>query len=97
MRYRYRAIFNASSFDTDRNAGVDGTKITADVADQQSILENYRESYDTSLTFQHSESPFLDDRAGFTTYLRSFTINHDGLLLTETAMVQMTGQNETHQ
>lgn len=93
---RYRTIFNTRRFDTDLNEGVDRTEIAADVVYQEIILETYRGTHDTSLTFPYAGGQLPEGRARLPTYLRPFTINPRVLFRTATPMVQITGKSGTH-
>lgn len=95
MRDRYRTMFNSRRFHTDRNVVFDRTKITADVGDQQLILETYRRTHNTSLKFQHARGPLPGDRAVLPTYFLSFPINSGRLFRTAAPMLHSTVQSET--
>lgn len=75
---------------------MDRTEVTADTAKQQLIMENFRRTHDTSLTFQHTEGQLRDDRPGLHIYLMSVTIKYGGRFGTAAPVVLIPGQSNTY-
>lgn len=73
MIVEYRKSSNTSIFDTDSNAGIGRTCLTANSVEQNLLVENYRGTNGISLRIQHAGGPPPDERAVFTTFIRSDT------------------------